>query len=160
MPGTQYTGEQPGLQITELRYGPRGPRRFKRCSSWFEPNPPGVVWAEVCVNTRGLPVLCHLPEWGFLRIWEEELCSRQFMGRCFSLARPVSLKPFVLSCSYHRARAGRQCGQGPAPARLLPGHCHAVRDQGQLMRWATVWFMEVFSDGGTSSIPFLSSMGC
>lgn len=82
------------------------------------------------------------------------------MGRCFSLARPVSLKPFVLSCSYHRARARRQCGQGPAPARLLPGHGHAVRDQGQLICWATGWFMEVFSDGGTSSIPFLSSMGC
>ena len=77
------------------------------------------------------------------------------MGRCFSLARPVSLKPFILSCSYHRARAGWQCGQGPAPARLLPGHGHALRDQGQLIRWATGWFMEVFSDGGTLSIPFL-----
>lgn len=82
------------------------------------------------------------------------------MGRCSSLARPVSLKPFVLFCSHHRARARRQCGQSPAPAGLLPGHAHAVRDQGQLIRWAAGWLVEVFGDGGTSSIPFLSSMGC
>lgn len=48
--------------------------------SWFEPNPPGIAWAGVCVNTCDLPVLRHLPGWGFLGIWEEELCSGQFDG--------------------------------------------------------------------------------
>lgn len=42
----------------------------------------------------------------------------------------------VLSHSYHRARAGRQRGQGPAPAQLPPGYSHAVWDQGQSSPWA------------------------
>lgn len=56
---------------------------------------------------------------------------------------------FVLSHSYHRARSRRECGQGPAPPRLLPGYGHAVRDQGQTIHWAVgvdLGFVEVFTD--------------
>lgn len=137
MPGTKYTGEQPGLQITELRYEPRGPRRFKRCSSWFEPNPPGVVWAEVCVNTRDLPVHRHLPERGFLQIWEEEPCSRQFDGALFLLGTTCVTQAIcsVLQlssstcetavwsgpCSCQITTWSRSCCQGSRSAHML-GH--------------------------------------
>lgn len=45
---------------------------------------------------------------------------------------PPRDQPLLLLRSHHRARAGWQRGESPPAPRLLPGHRHAVRDQGEV----------------------------
>lgn len=41
-------------------------------------------------------------------------------------------QPLLSSCSHHRARPGWQRGESPPPPGLLPGHRHALGDQGEM----------------------------
>ena len=70
------------------------------------------------MNTRDLPVLCHLPERGFLGIWEEELCSGQSDGALFFLGMTCVTQAIRSVLQLSSSTCGTAVWSGPCSCQI------------------------------------------